>query len=272
MFPIINSEKLSPLVKWFCVEAPDISAKSRAGQFVIVRANEKGERIPLTIADFDGEKTIELVVQEVGESTRIINLLDAGGAFLNIAGPLGHPSEIGRFGTVFCIGGGIGIAPVYPIARALKNAGNTIITILGARSSDLIFWEDKFRSISDEVIITTDDGSYGKKGVVTEPLKEFIEKGDKIDRVVAIGPCVMMKYVSLATRDHGIKTIVSLNPIMLDGTGMCGGCRVEVGGESKFVCVDGPEFDAHEVDFDLLMMRQSVYQKEEQQCRLKGEL
>jgi ferredoxin--NADP+ reductase len=271
MLKILDAVFLAPLVKWFRIEAPDISRKARAGQFVIVRTDEFGERIPLTIADFDGQNSIELVVQEAGESTRRINLLQKGDFFLNVAGPLGHPSEISRFGTVVCIGGGIGIAPVYPIARELANAGNKIIAILGARSKDLLFWEDKFRPFTNEIFVTTDDGSYGRKGVVTDPLKDLIRKGTPISRVVAIGPPIMMKFVTLTTRPYDIKTIVSLNPIMLDGTGMCGGCRVEVAGKSKFVCVDGPEFDGQDVDFDLLLARQSIYKNEEHVCRYRGE-
>jgi ferredoxin--NADP+ reductase len=272
MINIIETAYLSPQVKWFRIEASDISRKARAGQCVIVRAAEQGERIPLTIADFDGSRTIDLVVQEVGEGTREINRLQKGDRFLNVAGPLGHPSVIGLFGTVVCIGGGIGIAPLFPIARELKKAGNKIVSILGARNKDLLFWIEKISALSNDLIITTDDGSLGRKGVVTEPLKELMEQGVKINRVIAIGPTVMMKFVSIATKPLAIKTIVSLNPIMLDGTGMCGGCRVEVGGASKFVCVDGPEFDAHEVDFDLLIARQGVYKMEEQECRIRGEL
>ncbi len=270
MIKILDARFLAPLVKWFRIEAPDISRKARAGQFVIVRSDEFGERIPLTIADFDSLNSIELVVQEVGEGTRRINLLEKEDVFLNVAGPLGHPSEISLFGTVVCMGGGIGIAPIYPIARELAKAGNKIIAILGARSKDLLFWEDKFRTFSHEILVTTDDGSCGRKGLVTDPLKDLILKGTPINRVVAIGPPIMMKFVALATSPHNIKTIVSLNPIMLDGTGMCGGCRVEVAGKSKFVCVDGPEFDARDVDFDLLMARQGIYRKEEHECRLRG--
>lgn len=270
MFPILETSWIAPTVKWFKVEAPDISKKARAGQFVIVRAVEEGERIPLTIADFDSERTIEMVVQEVGASSSIINSLEKGDAFLNIAGPLGHPSEIEKFGTVVCIGGGIGIAPVFPISRKLKEAGNKIISILGARSKDLLFWEDRFDTISDEMIICTDDGSRGRKGVVTDPLKELISSDEDIDRVVAIGPPIMMKFVAATTEPHRIKTIVSLNPIMMDGTGMCGGCRVNVGGETRFACVDGPEFDGHKVDFDLLMDRLDVYHDEEEECKLAG--
>ncbi|MBN1903138.1 sulfide/dihydroorotate dehydrogenase-like FAD/NAD-binding protein [Candidatus Sumerlaeota bacterium] len=272
MNDVLETTWLSPQVKWFRIESPDISRKARAGQFVIVRVEEQGERIPLTIADFDGINTIDFVVQEVGAGTRAINRLQKGDRFLNIAGPLGRPSEIDRFGVVVCIGGGIGIAPLYPIAKELRKSGNTILSILGARNKDLLFWLDKFSALSDELVIITDDGSMGRKGVVTEPLKELIAKNMKIDRVIAIGPAVMMKFVSIVTKEKSIKTIVSLNPIMLDGTGMCGGCRVEVAGVSKFVCVDGPEFDAHQVDFDLLMARQGIYKNEEQECRIRGVL
>jgi len=270
MIRIIETKFIAPSVKWFRLEAPEISRKARAGQFVIVRSHETAERIPLTIADFNGDDWIELVVQEVGESTRRINLLEKGEAFLNVAGPLGNPSEIDRFGTVICVGGGIGIAPVYPIARALEKAGNRIIAILGARNKELLFWEDRFKSICDEITITTDDGSEGRKGVVTEPLKELLEGEREINRVVAVGPAVMMKFVAMTTKPFRVKTIVSLNSIMLDGTGMCGGCRVGVKGESRFACVDGPEFDAHQVDFDLLMARLSSYHEEEHECQLRG--
>ncbi len=269
MIPILEARNLSPLVRWFRLEAPEISQKARAGQFVICRADETGERIPLTIADFDGDRTIEIVVQDAGAGTHRINQLQAGDAFLNVAGPLGRPSEIENFGTVVCVGGGVGIAPVYPIARALKEAGCRIISILGARNEDLIFWEDRFEAFSEKVIVTTDDGSRGRKGVVTGPLKEMLEGGATVDRVIAIGPAIMMKFVSLTTAPWHVKTIVSLNSIMLDGTGMCGGCRVSVNGKTQFVCVDGPEFDGHQVDFDILMDRLAAYEEEEHECRLK---
>jgi ferredoxin/flavodoxin---NADP+ reductase len=268
MIQIVDAEFLSPKVKYFKIEAPDISRKTRAGQFIILRSDEVGERVPLSVADFDGQRFLDLVVQEVGESSRSINSKKKGDSFLNVAGPLGNPSEIDYFGTVICVAGGIGIAPIYPIARELKKAGNRVIAVMGARNKDLIFWVEKYKSICDEVIITTDDGSMGTKGLVTEPIKEILDSNTVVNRVVAIGPPVMMKFVSITTLPYKVKTIVSLNSIMLDGTGMCGGCRVSVNGESKFVCVDGPEFDGHEVDFDLLMSRLSIYESEEHNCKL----
>jgi NAD(P)H-flavin reductase len=230
----------------------------------VVRIDEKGERIPLTIADWDSDEgTVTIVFMEVGATTARLALLKKGDAIADFVGPLGVPTEIKKYGTVVCVAGGVGAAPVAPIARALKQAGNNIITILGARSQDLLFCEDVLASTSDRMIVTTDDGSYGRKGVVTEPLKEILDSGEKIDRVVAIGPVVMMKFCSLTTAPAGVKTVVSLNPIMVDGTGMCGCCRVSVGGETKFACVDGPDFDGHQVDWDLLAARQRIYLGEE---------
>jgi ferredoxin--NADP+ reductase len=252
----------------FVVEAPHVARKAQAGQFVIVRADEKGERVPLTIADYDRENgTVTMVVQPVGHSTGEICSLDQGQSLLDVAGPLGNPSEMISGGTVVCIGGGIGIAPIYPIARAFKEHGNKVITIIGARSADYLFWEDKLRAVSDELHIATDDGSKGIKGFVTQPLQQLIDAGNKIDRVVAIGPLIMMKNVANTTRPHGVKTIVSLNAIMVDGTGMCGSCRVTVGGQTRFSCVDGPEFDAHEVNFDELLARGRIYAAEEVAAR-----
>jgi ferredoxin--NADP+ reductase len=226
--------------------------------------DEKGERIPLTIADWDREEgSITIVFMEVGVTTRKLAQLRAGDTIASFVGPLGQPSHIEKFGTVVCVGGGVGVAPILPIARALKDAGNKIISIIGARSHDLLFWEDRMREVSDSLVVTTDDGSYGRKGLVTEPLKEILEGAEKVDRVVAIGPAVMMKFCSLTTKPFAIPTIVSLNPIMVDGTGMCGCCRVEVGGETKFTCVDGPEFDGHKVDWDLVFARQRTYFDEE---------
>jgi len=253
-----------PGIHLFKVAAPAVAQKARAGQFVVVRIDEKGERIPLTIADWDKDKgTVTIVFMEVGATTARMALLKKGGAIADFVGPLGVPAEIENYGTVVCVAGGVGAAPVAPIARALKQAGNRIITILGARSHDLLFWEEVLKSASDRMIVTTDDGSYGRKGVVTLPLKEILESGEKIDRVVAIGPVVMMKFCSLTTAPSGVRTIVSLNPIMVDGTGMCGCCRVSVGGETKFACVDGPDFDGHKVDWDLLAARQRIYLDEE---------
>jgi ferredoxin--NADP+ reductase len=264
MFKIVTKEKLCPVVDFFKIEAPAIARKAKAGQFVVVRIDEVGERIPLTLADWDAkEGTVSLVAMQVGTTTYKLSCLNAGDDILDLIGPLGLPSEIENFGTVVCVGGGVGVAPVYPIARALKKAGNKVITIMGARSKDLLFWEDRLRSVSHELIVTTDDGSYARKGVVTEPLKELLERDKEISRVIAIGPAIMMKFCSLTTKPFGINTIVSLNSIMVDGTGMCGSCRVSVNGVTKFACVDGPEFNGHQVDWELLFARQRIYLDEE---------
>ena len=271
MYKIISAEELSAGVKSFIVEAPMVARKCQAGQFIILRIDEAGERIPLTIADYDREKgTIQLIFQEVGDTTRQLGTLKAGDALLDVAGPLGKATEIENYGTVVCIGGGIGVAPVYPIARAYKKAGNRVISIIGARNADLLIMEKEMRSVSDVLHITTDDGSAGRKGLVVDPLKDMIAAGEKIDRVMAIGPMVMMRGVAEVTRPYGIHTLVSLNPIMVDGTGMCGGCRCSVGGETKFACVDGPEFDGHAVDFNGLMSRARMYQTQERQCKGDG--
>jgi len=264
LYKILLKQDLVPGIHLFRVAAPAVAKKAQAGQFVVVRIDEKGERIPLTIADWDEkEGSITIVFMEVGTTTARLALLKEGDAIADFVGPLGVPAHIEKFGTVVCVAGGVGTAVVAPIARALKQAGNKIISILGARSQDLIFWEDRLGSVSDQFIVTTDDGSYGRKGLVTEPLKELLESGEKIARVIAIGPAIMMKFCSLTTKPFGIKTIVSLNPIMVDGTGMCGCCRVLVGGETKFACVDGPDFDGHQVDWDLLFARQRIYLDEE---------
>ncbi len=264
MYKILLKEDLVPQIHLFRMEAPAVAKKARAGQFVVVRIDEKGERIPLTIADWDEkEGTVTIVFMEVGVTTARLALLKEGDAIADFVGPLGVPAEIEKFGTVVCVAGGVGAALVAPIARALKEAGNKIITILGTRSKELLFWEDVLKASSDRMIVTTDDGSYGRKGVVTEPLKELLESGEKIDRVVAIGPVVMMKFCALTTLPFKVKTIVSLNPIMVDGTGMCGCCRVSVDGETKFACVDGPDFDGHKVDWDLMAARQRIYLGEE---------
>jgi len=246
------------------VEARDIAKKAKPGQFIILRMDDKGERIPLTIADWD-EKTITIVFMEVGKTTQKLATLSAGDSIADFVGPLGQPTEIESFGRVIVVGGGVGIPLVFPIARELKRKGNTVISIIGSRNKDLLFWEDKMRSVSDEIIVTTDDGSYGRKALVTQPLQEILDR-EKIERVFAVGPVIMMKFCAATTKPFGVKTIVSLNPIMVDGTGMCGCCRVEVGGETKFACVDGPDFDAHLVDFDLLMMRQRAYLDEEKKA------
>lgn len=264
---IIKKEKLAPEIILFEIIQPIITRKALAGQFVVIIHNEKGERIPLTIANTNKEKgTLTVIFQEVGKSTMELASYKEGDKLHDVIGPLGRPTEIECYGTVVCVGGGVGIAPLYPIAKALKDADNKVIGILGARSKDLLILEKEFKNISDELYITTDDGSYGKKGFVSDELKRLISEDYKIDRVWAIGPAIMMKVVSEVTRPQSIKTIVSLNPIMLDGTGMCGCCRVEVGGETKFACVDGPEFDGHLVDYDLLMKRLIMYKREEEEA------
>ncbi len=266
MYKILVKQQLAPSVQLFEVEAPLIAKKAKPGQFVILRVNEEGERIPLTIADFNREKgTVTLIFQEVGASTVELGLLNEGEFLLDLVGPLGKATHIEKFGTVVCVGGGIGIAPVYPIARGLKEAGNEVISIIGARSEDILIYEEEMAAVSDELIITTDDGSKGIKALVTQPLKELLDSDKTISLVVAIGPVIMMKFVAETTRPYGVPTVVSLNPIMVDGTGMCGGCRVSVGHENKFACVDGPEFDAHKVDFESLMARQRMYKPHEKQ-------
>ena len=268
MYPIVRKERLAPEVLLLEVEAPQIARKAKAGQFMILRVDDSGERIPLTLADWDAERgTITLIFQEVGASTKKLGLLNEGEAILDCVGPLGHASEIREYGTVVCIGGGIGIAPIYPVARAQRQAGNRVISILGARTKELLFWEDKLRAVSDEVLVTTDDGSYQRKGFVTDVLKQFVDGGEQVEIVYAIGPVVMMRAVSHLTMGYGIHTVVSLNPIMMDGTGMCGACRVTVDGETRFACVDGPEFDGHQVDFVGLMKRQQMYLGQEKEAR-----
>ena len=265
MYKILDREDYSDDVYMQVIEAPAIAAACQPGQFVILRIDEEGERIPLTIADFDREAgTITIVVQAIGKSTRQLQKLGKGDALANFIGPLGIPSQIEKVGTVICAGGGIGVAPIYPIARALKEAGNKIISIVAPRNQSLLLWEDRMREISDEIIVTTDDGSRGRHCLVTEPLKELCEAGG-VDLVYAIGPGIMMKFCAKTTQAYGVKTLVSLNSIMVDGTGMCGACRCSVGGETKFVCVDGPEFDGHQVDFDLLLARQRQYLPQEKE-------
>ena len=264
MYQIVRKESLSADVKLFEVAAPRIAKKAQPGQFVIVRVDEEGERIPLTIADFNREAgTIVLIFQEVGASTRLMGQLEQGQSLHDLVGPLGQKTHIEKLGTVICVGGGIGVAPVYPIARGMKEAGNEVISIIGARNKDLLIYEKEMAAVSDELVVTTDDGSYGEAGRVTGPLQRLLESGKKIDLVMAIGPVIMMKSVAETTRPFGVPTVVSLNPVMVDGTGMCGGCRVSLGEEVKFACVDGPEFDAHKVDFDALMSRQRMYKSQE---------
>ncbi|MEA1906525.1 MAG: sulfide/dihydroorotate dehydrogenase-like FAD/NAD-binding protein [Euryarchaeota archaeon] len=284
-FIILKKHELVPTVHLMEIAAPRVAKKAMPGQFVILRIDEHGERIPLTIADFDVQAgTITLIFQEIGKTTRQLASLTSGGSIADVAGPLGNPSTIEKFGTVVCVGGGVGIAPIFPIARALSGAGNRVISIIGARSADILFWEDRMNEASSELHITTDDGTKGHHGFVTEVVQDLLERAGhgepgehngQIDRVIAIGPPVMMRAVAGVTKPFGVKTVVSLNPIMVDGTGMCGACRVLVGGETKFACVDGPEFDAHEVDFTLLMSRLAMYlpeEKEARDCRAAAEL
>ena len=268
MYRIAEKQVLSDVTKLMKVEAPHIVRNAKPGQFVIVISHEQGERIPLTIADFDRQAgMITLIFQEVGKSTIEMGTMEVGESFYSIAGPLGHPTEIGNYGTVVCVAGGVGIAPMYPITRGLKEAGNHVISIMGARNRSLLFWEERMRAVSDELIVCTDDGSYGRKALVTEPLKELLtERPGQVAQVWAIGPTVMMKFVSQATEPFGVPTVVSLNSIMIDGTGMCGGCRVEVGGQTRYACVDGPKFDGQAVNWDLLMSRQRIYLEQEREA------
>lgn len=261
---ILEKKVLAPSIYEFVLEAPDVARKAEAGQFVVLRINEKGERIPLTIADYDRRAgTITIVFQEVGKTTKQLGQLKKGDTITNFIGPLGKPSPVMEKGTVVCIGGGMGIAPIYPIAAALKNKGNRVVSIIGARNRELLIWEERMRKVSDELHITTDDGSYGRQGFVSDELRDLMDKVSKIDLVFAIGPVVMMRAVCEVTRPCKLKTLVSLNPIMVDATGMCGCCRVSVGEETKFACVDGPDFDGHKVNFEELIARQRIYLKEE---------
>ena len=265
MFKIIHAEFLAPGIKRFVLEAPRIARKQKPGQFVILRIYEEGERIPVTIENSDPERgTINIVVQAAGKTTNLLNSLETGDSILDVVGPLGKPSEIKNYGTAVIIGGGVGTAMAYPTAAALKRAGNHVISIVGARNKELVILEKEMRGVSDALLLTTDDGSYADKGFVTDKLRQLIENGTRIDLVVAVGPIVMMKAVSEMTRKEKIHTVVSLNPIMIDGTGMCGGCRVLIDGKSEFACVDGPEFDAHKVDFSVLVQRNAMYREAEQ--------
>jgi ferredoxin--NADP+ reductase len=267
MNKIIRKKQLSAEVFEMEVEAPLIAQNRKAGQFIIVQIDSDwGERIPLTIADADPKAgTITMVFQTVGASTHRLAAKNVGDYVENILGPLGNPTHIEKFGTVVCVGGGIGVAPLHPIAQAMKAAGNRVIIIIGARTKDLVIFEDRMRAIADELVIVTDDGSYGRKALVTEPLKEYCSQDPKPDLAVAIGPPIMMKFCAETTRPFQVPTVVSLNTIMIDGTGMCGGCRVSVGGETKFVCVDGPEFGGHQVDFDNMMTRLRAYKDKEEE-------
>jgi ferredoxin--NADP+ reductase len=264
LFQILKKDVFSQGVKRFIINAPEIAKKAGPDQFVVLRIDEKGERVPLTISDSDPEKgTISMVFQEVGKSTMQLGMLNEGDYIRDVIGPLGTPAHIEKFGTVACVGGGVGIAVLPPVVKALRKAGNKVITILGARTKGLLILEDDLRKISDELYVVTDDGSYGTKGLVTNELELLIKAPIKIDLVIAIGPAVMMRAVANLTRNYNIKTIASINSIMVDGTGMCGACRVSVRGKTKFACVDGPEFDAHDVDFDELIKRLAMYKKDE---------
>ncbi len=265
---ILENKVLAPSIHEFILEAPDVARKAEPGQFVVLRINEKGERIPLTIADYDRrEGTVTIVFQEVGKTTGQLGQLKSGDRITNFIGPLGKPSPLIEGGTVVCIGGGLGIAPIYPIAAALKDKGNRVISIIGARNRELLIWEERMRKVSDELRITTDDGSFGRQGFVSDELRDLMDKGNKIDLVFAIGPVVMMRAVCEVTRPGKLRTLVSLNPIMVDATGMCGCCRVSVGEETKFACVDGPDFDGHKVNFEELIARQRIYLEEEKIAR-----
>lgn len=266
MFKILSKEELSPNVFAMDIEAPRVAKKAQAGQFIVLRVDEKGERIPLTIANFNRDTgVVNIVFQVIGASTMALAALNAGDSLLDFVGPLGKPSKIKKFnGTVVVVGGGIGVAPTFPIARAMKEAGNKVIAIMGAKTKDILIMEAEMQAVTDEIMITTDDGSRGIKGFVTYAVEELYKRGENIAQVTAIGPVIMMKSVADVTRKLAIPTVVSLNPIMVDGTGMCGGCRVTVGEETKFACVDGPEFDGHLVDFKGLMSRQCMYRDLEQ--------
>jgi glutamate synthase (NADPH/NADH) small chain len=276
---IVERRHLAPSLVMWRIYVPDIAKRVKPGQFVVLRADDRAERIPLTVADFDREAgQITVIFQEVGASTKKLARFEPGQTILDVVGPLGKASHIEKFGSVVCIGGGVGVAPVYPIAKALYQAGNEIISIIGARSKEMLILEEEMKAISHELYVTTDDGSYGHHGFVTDELKRLIDEGKKIDLVLAIGPVVMMRAVIEVTRPYELKTVVSLNSVMIDGTGMCGGCRTTVGGETKFVCVDGPEFDAHKVNFKELMLRQQMYNREERRamwdhtCRLEAQV
>ncbi len=265
MFKILEKREMADnTVCHFNIEAPLISKKAKPGQFVVLRPNETGERIPLTMAGIDPERgTIDIIFQVVGKTTALLRTFNKGDYILDIIGPLGRPTHVEKLGTVICVGGGTGIAVLYPITKALKEIGNHVISIIGARTKDLLILEEEMKEVSDEFFITTDDGSYGRHGFVTDQLKDLLEARKDVKLVVGIGPVPMMKFVCKTTELHGVKTLVSLNAIMVDATGMCGACRVTVGGKTQFCCVDGPEFDGHQVNFDELMKRQAAYLQEE---------
>jgi len=267
MYKILNKQNPAPDVKEFMISCPEIARKAQPGQFVVVRIDERGERIPLTIADYDRDKgTITIVVQEAGQTTYRLGRLNSGDTLTDVIGPLGIPTHMESMGTVVCAGGGVGIAPVYPVARGFRQIGNRVISIIGARTKELVIWEKKIKSVSDELYVTTDDGSYGQKGFVSDELQRIVKGGREIGLVFAVGPTLMMRAVCEVTKPYKLRTMVSLNPIMVDATGMCGACRVSVGGKTRFVCVDGPDFDGHQVDFDQLLSRQRIYLEEEKKA------
>ena len=269
MYKIVKKRALNDTVTLMEIEAPHIAKKAKAGQFIIFRVDERGERVPLTIADYDREKgTVTIIFQIVGASTKLLNTLGEGDSLLDFVGPLGQPTHVGpEVKRVCVIGGGVGTAIAYPQAKALHAAGLEVDMIAGFRSKEIVILEEEMKAVTDHLYLMTDDGSYGEKGLVTQKLEELIKAGNPYDLVIAIGPVIMMKFVAAATKPYGIRTLVSLNPIMVDGTGMCGGCRVTVGGEVKFACVDGPDFDGHKVDYDELMSRNSVYRDREAEER-----
>ena len=268
MYRIVEKERLNPSVTRMSVEAPMVARKAQAGQFIILRVHEDGERIPLTIADYDRERqTVTIIFQVVGRTTKLLDQLEVGDSILDFVGPLGKPSEVEGLKKVCVIGGGVGCAIAYPTAKALYNNGTEVTVISGFRNKDLVILQEEFVAVSSKSYLVSDDGSTGKKGLVTNVLEELIEQGEQFDEVIAIGPLPMMKFVCLLTKKYGIKTVVSMNPIMIDGTGMCGCCRLSVGGEMKFACVDGPDFDGHLVDFDETMARNSAYRAFEQKAR-----
>ncbi|MBU1006138.1 MAG: sulfide/dihydroorotate dehydrogenase-like FAD/NAD-binding protein [Candidatus Omnitrophica bacterium] len=270
MFKIISNKKLAPQIFKMEIEAELVARKASAGQFVMIRIDDKGERIPLTIAGIDGKK-ITIVYQVAGVSTYKLTKKKEGEALQDVVGPLGHKTETKDIGTVCCVGGGVGIAELYPVAKAYRSAGNKVIVIIGARNKELVIFKDELSKVSDEMFVTTDDGSDGEKGFVSGVLKRLVDSGKKIDLVYAVGPAIMMKVTANLTRPYAIKTLASLNSILVDGTGMCGSCRVEVGGETKFACVDGPEFDAHKVNFEELMARQLLFKEQEKHaCKIRG--
>ena len=268
MFKILKKESLNPTVTLMEIDAPLIAKKAEPGQFIILRVDEAGERIPLTVADYDREKgTITIIFQIVGATTEKLNHLNEGDCLHDFVGPLGTPSRVEGIKKAAVIGGGVGCAIAYPVAKKLHALGAEVHSVVGFRSKDLVILEEQFNAVSDKFVVKTDDGSYGTKGLVTDALKELIEQGEQYDEVIAIGPLIMMKFVCKLTKEYGIKTTVSMNPIMIDGTGMCGGCRLTVGGETKFACVDGPDFDGHLVDFDEAMERGSMYRSFEAEQR-----